>query len=294
MTLKFIPVRQGSNGERVVTADLHVAATGSVPESKLRMGKRGLCLDTYCSEHEFCGVDQNQETCLCRAIFAEKYKSNKSFGEPTVCGDNSASVSLIGCLLHEKGVKYSELHLNDVSCRGHMDPRTHMVKFGFDSVNSCGTNVTTQDSQVVFKNSIRMKNQTGMVTRHDQFTVDFSCYYSQPELRTVALRIRDSSVVQKIVSGAWSYNLSMKSYLDWARTRPILPETELQLDQTIWVQLDTSGLDHSLITLVTDSCWATSNSQSDSTPKYELVQHGRRRSVYDDPNPALISLSWEN
>ncbi|KAK7899449.1 hypothetical protein WMY93_020302 [Mugilogobius chulae] len=312
-------------------------------------GKIGLCLDIYCSEHEFCGVNLNEETCLCRAVFAQKYKSNKTFGEPTVCGDNAASIYLIGCLLNEKGIKYSELHLNDPVCRGQMDPETHMLRFGFDSAHSCGTEVTTQDSQVIFKNSIRMKNQTGMVTRQDQFTMDFSCFYNQPRLKTVALRIRDSSVVQKIISGAWSYNLSMKSYLDPSLSQPILPQTQLQLDQTIWVQLSTSGLDHSLISVVTDSCWATSQPQPDSTPKYDLLEHGcanpndrtvkvegnglgtsnffsfnmfqftgssdlflhckvvlcnhknscvptcgsrRRRSIYNDPNPALISLSW--
>uniref|UniRef100_A0A3B4A8N4 ZP domain-containing protein n=1 Tax=Periophthalmus magnuspinnatus TaxID=409849 RepID=A0A3B4A8N4_9GOBI len=318
----------------------------------------GLCLDTYCSENEFCGVDLNEEMCLCRAVFVEKYKSNKTLGEPTVCGENSASVYLIGCLLNEKRVKYSELHLNDPNCKGQLDPQTHLIKFGFDNINFCSTEVTTENSQMIFKNTIRMKNQTGMVTRQDQFTVDFSCYYIQPEIKTVALRIRDSSVVQTIVSGVWSYNLTMKAYLDWSRTLPILPETILHLDQTVWVQLNTSGLDYTLVSVVTESCWATRNPQPNSTPRYDLVIHGcanpkdhtvkveangrntsnffsfnmfqfkessdmflhcevklcthksscvpvnsdmltwprrgRRRSVYDDPNPAVITMSWSN
>ncbi|XP_055081039.1 uncharacterized protein LOC129456634 [Periophthalmus magnuspinnatus] len=313
--------------------------------------KSGLCLDTYCSENEFCGVDLNEEMCLCRAVFVEKYKSNKTLGEPTVCGENSASVYLIGCLLNEKRVKYSELHLNDPNCKGQLDPQTHLIKFGFDNINFCSTEVTTENSQMIFKNTIRMKNQTGMVTRQDQFTVDFSCYYIQPEIKTVALRIRDSSVVQTIVSGVWSYNLTMKAYLDWSRTLPILPETILHLDQTVWVQLNTSGLDYTLVSVVTESCWATRNPQPNSTPRYDLVIHGcanpkdhtvkvegngrntsnffsfnmfqfkessdmflhcevklcthksscvpncgsrRRRSVYDDPNPAVITMSWSN
>ena len=83
-----------------------------------------------------------------------------------------------------------------------------------------------------------------------------------------------SSVVQKMVSGAWSYNLTMVSYLDGSRTQRIGPNTELELDQTIWVQLSTAGLDHSLVSVVTDSCWATSHPQPDSSPRYDLLQHG--------------------
>ncbi|KAJ0002552.1 hypothetical protein NQD34_007701 [Periophthalmus magnuspinnatus] len=83
-----------------------------------------------------------------------------------------------------------------------------------------------------------------------------------------------SSVVQTIVSGVWSYNLTMKAYLDWSRTLPILPETILHLDQTVWVQLNTSGLDYTLVSVVTESCWATRNPQPNSTPRYDLVIHG--------------------
>uniref|UniRef100_A0AAV2MLV1 ZP domain-containing protein n=1 Tax=Knipowitschia caucasica TaxID=637954 RepID=A0AAV2MLV1_KNICA len=313
----------------------------------------GLCQGTYCSEHEFCGIHLNKEMCFCRAVFAQKYRSNKMFGEPTECRDNSATLYLAKCLLNEKGIKEQDLLLNDANdpqCRGIMQPETHMIKFSFDSVHPCGTKFTSENDMVIMSNTIQLMNQTGMVTRHDQFTLDFSCFYSQPKIRTVALRIRDSSVVQQLVSGSWSYNLTMKSFLDSAHTRPVLPQTDLGLDQTVWVQLSAAGLNPSLVSIVVDSCWATSHPQSNSTPKYDLVQQGcpntkdptvrvvgngrgtssvfffnmfqfkgssdiflhckvmlcthksatcaptcgsrRRRSIRDDPNPGLITLSW--
>lgn len=63
-------------------------------------------------------------------------------GEPAVCKQNSGSITLVGCLLEEKGIDYSVLHLNDPSCRGVMDEESHTVTFSFDSSNTCGTEIT--------------------------------------------------------------------------------------------------------------------------------------------------------
>lgn len=60
-------------------------------------------------------------------------------GEPTVCEHKSASLNLANCLLEEKYIDYSVLHLNDQTCKAEMDNLTHMVTFNFDSDNTCGT-----------------------------------------------------------------------------------------------------------------------------------------------------------
>lgn len=64
---------------------------------------------------------------------------NGCSGEPTVCEQKSASVTLANCLLEEKNIDYSVLHLNDPACKAEMDNLTHMVTFHFDSSNTCGT-----------------------------------------------------------------------------------------------------------------------------------------------------------
>lgn len=69
-------------------------------------------------------------------------------GEPTVCDKNSASVSLVGCLMEEKNIDYSVLHLNDKTCKGQRDDKTHMVTFSFDS-NTCGTVLTVSVSSLL-------------------------------------------------------------------------------------------------------------------------------------------------
>ncbi|KAJ0056788.1 hypothetical protein NL108_017645 [Boleophthalmus pectinirostris] len=231
------------------------------------------CKDTYCSDHEFCGAHMYEETCICRALFAAKY--NGTLGDPTVCSQNSASLSLAACLLTAQGVHYDELQLVNPNCTGVLDATSHMLNFGFDADNMCGTNVTSENNQLIFKNKVVLKNHTSsIITRHNQFELDFSCYYDQPEIKTMALKIKDSSVVQTIVSGLWSYNLTMKAYLDSDLIDPIVPTTELQLDQPIWVELSAEELDQDLVSIVTDSCWGTSQQPSNSTPQYKLIQNG--------------------
>ena len=43
------------------------------------------------------------------------------------------------CLLEEKGIDASVLHLNDGACKGEINNETHMVTFSFDMDKTCGT-----------------------------------------------------------------------------------------------------------------------------------------------------------
>ncbi|KAM9347410.1 uromodulin-like [Symphorus nematophorus] len=240
------------------------------------------CQDRFCSAHEFCGENSNggKLRCLCRAIFASKYRSTSTFGEPTVCAHKSATVTLANCLLEEKGIDYSVLHLNDEACKGEMDNLTHMVTFSFDS-NTCGAVVLANNSQIIYKNTIMTRNisEFGLINRHEPVHIDFSCYYSQPDIKNMAIKVKDSSVVQKITSGAWNYTLTMNAYSNSDRTEVIQSSTEIQLDETIWVELKTDGLDENMILLVTDSCWATNQPSPSGSLKYDLIISGC-------PNPA--------
>ncbi|XP_040913273.1 uncharacterized protein LOC121194439 [Toxotes jaculatrix] len=241
-----------------------------------------VCQDTVCSAHEFCAQDISGGTsCFCRATFASKYRSTNTLGEPTVCGQNSASVSLVGCLLEEDGIDYSMLHLNDQSCKGQMDNLTHMVTFNFDSSNTCGTVVMANGSQIIYKNTIMTQNSSAsdIITRQDEVKIDFSCFYTQPDIKSMAFRIKDSSVIEQIVSGAWNYTLTMKAYSDADRTQAIDPSTEILLQQAVWVELKTEGLDDKLVALVTDSCWATNQPSPSESLRYDLIVKGC-------PNPA--------
>ncbi|XP_071373839.1 alpha-tectorin-like [Centroberyx affinis] len=234
------------------------------------------CLDTYCSSDEFCGEKGDNNVCLCRAIFASEY-SLDSISSAPVCGDSSASLSLPRCVLEENNIDYTNLHLNDDSCTGDLDDDTHMVTFSF-SGDTCGTVVTTSESQLLFKNAISIiSTDDGTITRNDDVQIDLSCYYTVPLPETsmdIGIRIRDSSVSEVIESGEWTYTLTMNAYSDSDRTQAITSSTEINLDQTIWVELSTVGLDGNVVTVMIDSCWATNTALSSGTPRYDLITSG--------------------
>ncbi|CAI5660862.1 unnamed protein product [Oreochromis niloticus] len=245
--------------------------------SKTGCSSEAFCQHRTCSDHEFCGEKTvgGDTRCFCRAIFASKYQANNSLGDPTVCKQNSASVTLVGCLLEDKGIDYSALHLNDPTCRGQVDELSHMVTFSFNSSNNCGTVVTTNNSQVIYKNTIMTQNSSSdIITRHDQMYIDFSCIQTQPDIKTATFRIRHSSVIQHITSGVWDYTLTMQSFTDAGRTQAVESNTEVQLNQKIWVELKTDGLDGDVVVVVTDSCWGTDQPSPDSTPRYDLIING--------------------
>ncbi|CAI5660864.1 unnamed protein product [Oreochromis niloticus] len=204
--------------------------------SKTGCSSEAFCQDRTCSDHEFCGEKtvSGDTRCFCRAIFASKYQTNNSLGDPTVCMQNSASVTLVGCLLEDKGIDYSALHLNDPICRGQVDELSHMVTFSFNSSNSCGTEVTV-----------------GFISS------------SLP-----------STSSQTSSSIFWDYTLIMKAFTDAGRTQAVESNTEVQLNQKIWVELKTDGLDGDVVVMVTDSCWATDQPSPDSTPRYDLIING--------------------
>ncbi|MEQ2263991.1 hypothetical protein XENORESO_016844, partial [Xenotaenia resolanae] len=157
------------------------------------------CQDRTCSDHEFCGEKSagGETRCFCRAIFASKYRKINSLGDPPVCSQNSASLSLVGCLLEDKGIDYSVLQLKEPTCRGQIDKQTHMVTFSFNSANLCGSEITNNNSQVIYKNTIMSQNlSSGGIAHQDQVYIDFSCIQTQPDIQTAVFRIKSSSVVQ--------------------------------------------------------------------------------------------------
>ncbi|KAM4564261.1 uncharacterized protein V3H82_013317 [Fundulus diaphanus] len=237
----------------------------------------GFCQDRTCSDHEFCGEKSagGESRCFCRAIFASKYREIKSFGDPAICSQNSASLTLVGCLLEDEGLDYSALQLKEPTCKGQIDERTHMVTFSFNSTNLCGTEVTTNNSQTIYRNTIMTQNLSSeVITRQDQVYINFSCIETPPDTETVVFRIKDSAVVHVISSGPWTYSLTMKTFTDAGRTQAVDLNTEVRLNQKIWVELDTDGLDEDLVAVVTDSCWATDRASPTAGRRYYLIKNG--------------------
>lgn len=66
----------------------------------------------------------------------------------------------------------------------------------------------------------------------------------------------------------------MKAYTDPDRMQAIEPSAVFQLDQKVWVELKTNGLDEKMVHLVTDSCWATNQPSPNGSLRYDLIMKG--------------------
>lgn len=78
----------------------------------------------------------------------------------------------------------------------------------------------------------------------------------------------------EIESGEHNYTLLLNAYSDELLSSQVDANTKVTLNQRIWVQLKAEGLDDSQLALVTDSCWATSQLDPTSNPRYDLLING--------------------
>lgn len=83
-----------------------------------------------------------------------------------------------------------------------------------------------------------------------------------------------SSVVREIQSGLLNYTLVLNTYNNSALTNMMGPNTEVLLNQKIWVKLKAEGLVGNLVALVTDSCWATNEPTPTAALRYSLISNG--------------------
>ncbi|XP_024143359.1 uromodulin-like [Oryzias melastigma] len=117
-------------------------------------------------------------------------------------------------------------------------------------------------------------SSSDVITRHDKVFIEFSCSHPKPQLQNVAFKIIDNSVEAFLQSGEWKYSVTMKAYSDAAHTQLLDPKSDIRLNQKIWIVLETNGLNKDVVSVVTDSCWATSEDSPNSTPRYDLIRDG--------------------
>uniref|UniRef100_A0AAV2JWJ7 Uncharacterized protein n=1 Tax=Knipowitschia caucasica TaxID=637954 RepID=A0AAV2JWJ7_KNICA len=234
------------------------------------------CIHEKCLDHEFCGLSLGRRSlCLCRAPFAAPYRSNNTFGEDTMCVAKKASVSLVGCLLAEQNINMSSLHLNDPNCTGTINPKTKDVTFTFSDTNHCAANVSIKGNKIIYSNTVMAPEDNGeTISRSSPVSIQFSCTYTQPEVHTMSLKIKDRSVVKVIDEGEWTYVFNMTAFSDEGLSSPLTNESNLHLDDMLWIQTKVSEVDEQLISLVIEECWATKENNATAAQKYSLVKNG--------------------
>ncbi|CAJ1064649.1 uncharacterized protein LOC117808825 [Xyrichtys novacula] len=83
----------------------------------------------------------------------------------------------------------------------------------------------------------------------------------------------------------------MKAYADSDLS---VSETSVKINQRVWVELKTTGLDERLVAMVIDSCWATKEVKPDSSPQYHLITKScaKDKTVVMDKNGKGTSNSF--
>ncbi|XP_077461941.1 alpha-tectorin-like [Stigmatopora argus] len=238
--------------------------------------KESYCQDHECNGNEFCGESKFKRTsCLCRAIYASEYHLKNTLGDPPTCQKGGGAISLIGCLLEEKGINYNLLHLNNENCTGQRDKDTHLVTFNFNSIDGCGTETEGNETLVVFKNSIVTgKPDINRLITRSNIKLDITCIYKTPNVTTLLLHVKSTSVARQYISQTGSYALVMQVYMNSERTELMKPNTELELNQQIWIQLSIDGIEENVVKLVTTSCWVTEQPAPSDPKRYDLIIEG--------------------
>lgn len=82
-----------------------------------------------------------------------------------------------------------------------------------------------------------------------------------------------SSVEKTITSGDFTFSLTMSAYTDSQHQNLIDENTDLHLNQKIYVTLMTTGLDSNKVVLVTKSCSAESEEAGVGDSPYNLISN---------------------
>uniref|UniRef100_A0A8C6UQK7 ZP domain-containing protein n=1 Tax=Neogobius melanostomus TaxID=47308 RepID=A0A8C6UQK7_9GOBI len=226
----------------------------------------GFCVDHFCSGREFCAVkDSGDAACYCR-IF-----TSYVLGGVATCSGDSASLTIYTCFLEEAGFDHSELHLNDFGCTGSYDADQHLLTFGFNSSHPCGGTL-----QVVFVNQVQ-NSRNSIITFKKQFSMDFSCAYTQPSTpSTASFRIHDGSVPSLSNTGTnFTFTLDMGLFTDaaFSSSSTVTNSTELELNQEVFVRLKAQDIGADTLALVIDDCWTTTEATPTGADRYDLISN---------------------
>ncbi|KAI4787286.1 hypothetical protein KUCAC02_036565, partial [Chaenocephalus aceratus] len=147
----------------------------------------------------------------------------------------------------------------------------------------------TNNSQIFYENSIMSSNSSsaGVITRSDQFQIDFSCMYTQPEVGSESFRIKDG------LDARWGLDANMVAIGDRTPAgQPIRHHLQVICDRTHPSNGFSGASSEIYLHCKLELCPTQGQS---CTPSCGGAARRRRRSAkYADGNAALITMGWRN
>ncbi|XP_037836867.1 alpha-tectorin [Kryptolebias marmoratus] len=239
------------------------------------------CEELDCEEHEWCGQKDGVYGCFCDEH--HQRLNDENFDFDITCLSSSGTISLSRCQVFEAGFHSDALHLNDDSCNGTI--QDGRLVFHFDSDDHlCGTVLQSNGTHFMYQNAILSDVVTNgsLIRRRRPIHLRFSCVYplTQAASMTVEIRAVESHIIKRLPSGRSLYEVRMIPYQDADFLFPLTNCTiELKLDQRLYVEIRTEGLDQNHISTVLDSCWATPDDNASNPVRWDLI-------ISKCPNPA--------
>ncbi|KAK2820377.1 hypothetical protein Q5P01_023336 [Channa striata] len=248
----------------------------NIPEWRpaLRCAETDPCEQLGCTEDEWCGEKDGVYGCFCDEH--HRRPNNESYDSSITCVSSSGTMSLSRCQLFEAGFHASSLHLRENSCNGTLQDGRLVFHFNNDD-QQCGTVLRSNGTHFLYENAIQgdVDPHDGLISREKSIHLEFCCEYPLAQALSMDVGINpvESIVRKKLPSGDGRYHLRMIPYEDSAFRIPLTRNRnlEMELDQRLYIEIQTEGVDERQISTILDSCWATPFNDASYPVRWDLI-----------------------
>ncbi|XP_065327650.1 alpha-tectorin-like [Pelmatolapia mariae] len=255
--------------------------------SALHCDESDPCEKLDCTEHEWCGEKDGVYGCLCNEHHHRP--NNESYDSSITCVSSSGTISLSRCQLFEAGFHSDALHLQDESCNGTLEDGRLVFHFNNDD-QLCGTMLRSNGTHFSYENTISgdVYSHDGLISREKSIHLHFSCDYPLTQAlsmdvgyMTLWLLLFQSIVKKRLPSGLGHYHLRMIPYRDPGFHFPLTRNRnlEMEIDERLYIEVQTRGIDERQSSTILDSCWATPVNDASYPVRWDLI-------TTQCPNPA--------
>ncbi|KAK9530400.1 hypothetical protein VZT92_011903 [Zoarces viviparus] len=256
----------------------------NIPEwrSALLCAESDPCEQLDCTEYEWCGEKRGVYGCFCDEHHHRP--NNESYDSSISCSSSSGTMSLSRCQLFEAGFHSSALHLRDDSCNGTLQDGRLVFRFNNDD-HLCGTALRSNGTHFIYENTIQgdVDPHGGLISRQRSIHLRFCCEYPLTQALSMDVGINpvESIVRKKLPTGHGQYLTRMIPYQDAGFHYPLASgrNIEMEVDQRLYVEIRTEGVDGRQISTIVDSCWATPVNVASYPVRWDLIHE-------ECPNPA--------
>ncbi|XP_030019377.1 alpha-tectorin-like isoform X1 [Sphaeramia orbicularis] len=254
-----------------------------IPEwrSDLHCAESDPCEHLDCTDHEWCGEKDGVYGCFCDEHHHRP--NNQSYDSSITCVSSSGTMSVSRCQLFEAGFHSAALHLREHSCNGTIQDGRLVFQFDNDD-QLCGTLLTSNGTHFIYDNVIQgdVDPHDGLISRQRNIHLRFCCEYPLVQATSMEVGINpvESIVDKKLPAGEGHYRVRMTPYRD-SGFRYSLTSTsniEIEIDQRLYIELRTEGIDGRQLSTVLDSCWATPVNVPNHPVRWDLIRE-------ECPNP---------